>query len=96
MLGSIDAYATAAARSAVSFHDPTVLINLESAKPKLMVALKVFNFANAFGFRFFKQEHMVYTCTVCNDFFVTMLDTTWQPRSGGPGIPSASIPTATT
>ncbi|HPM47827.1 MAG TPA: choice-of-anchor L domain-containing protein, partial [bacterium] len=51
----------------------------------LKVQLKVPTNANSFSFdfRFFSQEYWAFTCTEYNDFFITMLDTTWTPVNPG-------------
>jgi hypothetical protein len=57
----------------------------------LKVQLKVPTNANSFSFdfRFFSQEYWTYTCTQYNDFFITMLDTTWKPsKPGDKAIPA--------
>ncbi len=56
----------------------------------LRVQLKVPEFANAFSFdfRFFSQEYRDYTCTVYNDFFIAMLDTSWTSGPGESSIPA--------
>jgi hypothetical protein len=55
----------------------------------LQVKLKVPSFARSFSFdfRFFSQEYWEYTCTAYNDFFITMLDSSWTPEDGGTPIP---------
>ncbi|MBI5532473.1 MAG: choice-of-anchor L domain-containing protein [Deltaproteobacteria bacterium] len=42
----------------------------------------------SFNFRFFSQEYTTWTCTSFNDFFVTLLDSTWQPGPGQTPIPA--------
>ena len=41
----------------------------------------------SFNFRFFSQEYYLYTCQEYNDFFVTLLDTSWTPGFGEQPIP---------
>ncbi len=55
----------------------------------LRVQLKVPEFANAFSFdfRFFSQEYKDWTCSEYNDFFITMLDTTWTAGPDETPIP---------
>jgi hypothetical protein len=56
----------------------------------LRVQLKAPSNANSFSFnfRFFSQEYMNFTCSSYNDFFITMLDSTWLPGPGGVAIPA--------
>lgn len=56
----------------------------------LRVQLKAPSNANSFSFqfRFFSQEYWSYTCTVWNDFFIAMLDSTWLPGPGQTPIPA--------
>ncbi len=56
----------------------------------LTVQLKVPTNANSFSFnfRFFSQEYLGYTCQAFNDFFVTMLYSSWTPGQGQQPIPA--------
>jgi hypothetical protein len=57
---------------------------------RLRVQLKAPSNANSFSFqfRFYSQEYTTWTCTSYNDFFITMLDTTWTPGPGQTAIPA--------
>lgn len=56
----------------------------------LTVQLKVPSNANSFSFqyRFFSQGYWNWTCTQYNDFFITMLDSSWQAGHGQTPIPA--------
>ena len=64
--------------------------NISNDAVMLTVQLKVPTNANSFSFnfRFFSQEYWAYTCQEYNDFFVTLLDTTWTPGLGEQPIPA--------
>ena len=56
----------------------------------LRVQLRVPLNANSFSFqfRFFSQEYWNWTCTVYNDFFIAMLNSSWLPGPGQTAIPA--------
>ncbi len=64
--------------------------NISNDAVMLSVQLKVPTNANSFSFnfRFFSQEYWSYTCQEYNDFFVTLLDTSWTPGLGEQPIPA--------
>ncbi len=60
----------------------------DSVNLKVKIRVPPFARGFSFDFRFFSQEYAGYTCSDFNDFFITMLDTTWVPPEGEEPIPA--------